>query len=235
MISDNLQHITDNIRAAAERSGRSGANIILVGVTKFASVPAVNEALRAGLSHIAENRVQLADEKFPLLDAGGQPFTTHLIGHLQTNKVRDAVRLFDLIQSVDSLKLAIEINKRAAACGKIQDILLQLDIAREEQKFGLLPGEIDSILDGLSSLAHVRLQGLMTMAPLCQDAQRIRGVFRDCFGLFQQLALRQLPGGGQMKYLSMGMSGDYTIAIEEGANMVRIGSAVFGESSPREV
>jgi pyridoxal phosphate enzyme (YggS family) len=235
MISNNLQHLTDNIRAAAKRSGRSGDNIILVGVTKFASVQAVNEALRAGLSHIAENRVQLADEKFPLLDAGGRLLTTHLIGHLQTNKVRDAVRLFDLIQSVDSLKLALEINKRAQACGKIQNILLQMDIAREEQKFGLSPGEIDQMLDGLSALAHVRLQGLMTMAPLCQDAERIRGVFRDCYGLFQQLAARPLPGGGQMKYLSMGMSGDYTIAIEEGANMVRIGSAVFGESSHREV
>ncbi len=228
MISDNLQAVFSKIRFAAERAGRDPSGIVLVGVTKFASLEAVNEAVAAGLSHIAENKVQLAEEKFPRLDLAGKGVMKHMIGHLQTNKAKDAVRVFDMIQSVDSPKLAEEINKRAASLGKVMDILIQVDIAKEEQKFGLPEEELDDLVAQVSSLTSVRMLGLMTMAPLTEDEAVIRSVFRRALEIFERLKKEWPPSPRiEMKYLSMGMSHDYELAIEEGANMVRIGTAIF--------
>lgn len=223
MVSDNLKQVLLNIHEVCGRRGRDPGEITLVGVTKFAEVPAINAAIVAGLLHIAENRVQLAEAKFPKIDYAGKPVVRHLIGHLQSNKARDAVRLFDLIQSVDSIKLADEINKRAAAIGKIQDILIQVDIAKEEQKFGLPEAELAGAVAYLDTLPNVRLLGLMTMAPLTQDKDVVRGVFRRAKEFFDQLKAHGAP----LTILSMGMSSDYEIALEEGATMVRIGSAIF--------
>lgn len=228
MVKDNLQEIFSHIHEVCSRVGRDSKEVTLVGVTKFADVPAINEAIACGLMHIAENRVQLAEAKFPQIEFGGRPVMRHLIGHLQTNKAKDAVKLFDLIQSVDSIKLADEINKRAAAVGKVQDILIQVDIAREEQKFGLPEEELEAMLTHVSGLANIRLLGLMTMAPLTDDKGRIRAVFRQGRALFDRAESRSVVRDRvQMRYLSMGMSSDYQIALEEGANMVRVGSAIF--------
>ena len=228
MVTDNLQAVLANIRSVAERAGRDPNEITLIGVTKFADVSAVNEAIRAGLAHIAENKVQLAAEKFSRIDTAGKSVTKHMIGHLQTNKAKDAVQLFDMIQSVDSPKLADEIDKRAAAAGKIMDILVQVDVAKEEQKFGVAEEELAALLEHLAGKANVRTQGLMVMAPLTEDLAVIRSVFRRGREIFEGLKSgRSASPNMAMRYLSMGMSHDYEIAIEEGANMVRIGTAIF--------
>jgi hypothetical protein len=228
MVTDNLQAILSNIRATAVKAGRDPDGIVLVGVTKFASLEAVNEAISAGLGHIAENKVQLAKEKFSRVDAAGKPVTRHMIGHLQSNKAKDAVQIFDMIQSLDTQKLADEINKRALAAGKVMDVLVQVDIAREEQKFGVPEEELDALIAHLAGLSNVRTLGLMIMAPFTEDLTVIRAVFRRGRELFERL---KTSGSAfprvQMRYLSMGMSHDYEIAIEEGANMVRIGTALF--------
>lgn len=225
MIKQNLATVLSRIHAICARAGRDPASVTVVGVTKYSDAAAINEALAAGLTHIAENRVQSAKEKFPLLV---RPVTRHLIGHLQRNKAKDAVALFDLIQSVDSLSLVEEIDKRAAASGKVQDILVQLDIAREEQKFGLPEAEIGDFLARVQGLGHVRVRGLMAMAPLTDDQAVVRAVFRRLREHFSRIS-KEHAGSDHiiMEHLSMGMSGDYPIAIEEGATMVRIGSAIF--------
>jgi pyridoxal phosphate enzyme (YggS family) len=228
MVTDNLQAVLANIRSVATRVGRDPNDIILIGVTKFATVEAVNEAVRAGLTNVAENKVQLAAEKFSKIDTAGKRVTKHMIGHLQTNKAKDAVQLFDMIQSVDSSKLADEINKRAAADGKIMDILVQVDIAREEQKFGVPEEELGVLLEHLKDLANVRTQGLMVMAPFTEDRALIRSIFRRGREIFERLKSERAASPNlAMRYLSMGMTQDYEIAIEEGANMVRIGTAIF--------
>jgi pyridoxal phosphate enzyme (YggS family) len=230
MVTDNLQAVLTNIRSVAARAGRDPNDIILIGVTKFASVEAVNEAVRAGLSHIAENKVQFAQEKFSKIDLAGKQVTKHMIGHLQTNKVKDAVQLFDMIQSVDSQKVVAEIDKRAAAIGKVMDILVQVDIAKEEQKFGVAEEELGALLENLTGRVNVRTRGLMVMAPMTEDGTVIRSVFRRGREIFERLKKeRNATSNWEMRYLSMGMSHDYEIALEEGANMVRIGTAIFKE------
>ena len=228
MIKQNLDIVLSRIHSLCAQAGRDPGSVTLVGVTKYSDVAAVNEAVASGLLNIAENRVQSAKEKFPLLVTGGRPVVRHLIGHLQTNKAKDAVELFDLIQSVDSVKLVAEIDKRAAASGKMQDILLQLDIAREEQKFGLPEEELNGFLEHVKGCAHVRVRGLMAMAPFTSDQVLVRGVFRRLREHFERIK-KEHAGSNHitMEHLSMGMSGDYEIAIEEGATMVRIGSAIF--------
>ncbi|MBF0619015.1 MAG: YggS family pyridoxal phosphate-dependent enzyme [Candidatus Omnitrophica bacterium] len=228
MISDNLSAVRRKIQDAALRCGRAAEEITLVGVTKFAHAAAVNEAIAAGLRDIAENRVQLAEEKFPKLHVSGVGVRKHLIGHLQTNKVKDALPLFDLVHSVDSVKLLDEIEKRAAAAGKTQDILVQLDIAKEEQKFGLPVEDLDVFLVRANEGAHVRVLGLMVMAPLTEDRDVIRKVFHAGKEIFDRVKKSvHISEKVQMRHLSMGMSHDYEIAIEEGSTMVRIGSAIF--------
>lgn len=223
MIKQNLNAVLANISAVCVRVGRDPRSVTLIGVTKYSSADDINLALAAGLTDIAENRVQLAEEKFPLLAMTGNKPVKHLIGHLQTNKAKDAVRLFDMIQSVDSLKLAAEIDKRAGAAGKRQDILVQVDIAREEQKFGAAEEDVDALLAYLDGCRNIRTCGLMAMAPLTGDAAVIRSVFRRLREMFDRVK----AGRPSMVHLSMGMSGDYEVAIEEGATMVRIGSALF--------
>jgi pyridoxal phosphate enzyme (YggS family) len=228
MISDNLNAVRSNIVQACLRSGRSPQEVTLVGVTKFATAEQVEEALQAGLRHIAENKVQAAREKFSRLGLEGRGVTRHLIGHLQTNKVKDALLLFDLIHSVDSLKLLEEIEKRSRAAGKVSDILIQLDIAREEQKFGLPEEGLADLLARLETCAHTRVLGLMAMAPLTDDKDLIRSVFRRLRAHFERLkGVYASSDRVMMRHLSMGMSQDYEIAVEEGATLVRVGSAIF--------
>jgi len=223
MLENNLRVVRLDIDAICRKVGRKSSDVVLVGVTKYSDVTVVNEAVALGLKNIAENRVQSAKEKFVQLSVPS--VTKHLIGHLQSNKVKEAVELFDLIQSVDSLSLLDEINKRAGAIAKVQEILLQVDIAKEEQKFGLPEGEVKAFCDHAQGLKNISLRGLMTMAPLTEDQALIRSVFRRAHEIFDEL--RVYSGNIQMKHLSMGMSGDYALAIEEGSTMVRIGSLIF--------
>ncbi|WP_371369294.1 Pyridoxal phosphate homeostasis protein [Sporomusa rhizae] len=199
----------------------------LVAVTKNHSVPAMVEAIAAGITAVGENRVQEMMAKHPEIQAAGKLVEWHLIGHLQTNKVRQAVPLADLIHSVDSEHLAVEIDKTAGKCNKRQDILLQVNVADEDSKFGVELGQALPLAKQISQLAHIRLCGLMTIAPYADDPETLRPVFRELHTLFGELKALNLANT-DIKWLSMGMTNDYQVAVEEGANLVRIGTGIFG-------
>ena len=196
--------------------------IILVAVTKNHGVEQMREAIDAGATDIGENRVQEAAEKFQTLD---RKVTRHLIGHLQTNKVKAAVKLFDVIHSVDSVHLAQALDKAAKNFGKVQDVLIQVNIAREPQKSGVFEEDFDALINFVDEAKNLRLRGLMTIAPNFPDVEDCRPLFKKMRELFD--ALKSSRKNFDM--LSMGMTHDYKIAVEEGANVVRLGTAIFGE------
>lgn len=200
----------------------TGDAVTLVAVTKNHVPEVITEALSLGVECIGENRVQEAKHKKEVLPAGGK---WHLIGHLQTNKARQAVALFDLIESVDSERLLALINEEAGRIGKVQDILLQLNIAKEEQKTGFTKEEYLAVLEKLGDFKNIRLRGLMVIAQACSDVEETRPVFAAGYRAYCRLK-EAYP---EVDCLSMGMSNDYTVAIEEGANMVRVGTALFGQ------
>ncbi len=225
-----LDKIYQQIAKACQVSGRDPKEIILIGVTKYTDLAKVQQAIDAGLTHIAENRVQDAQERFPALKFASGQVTKHLIGHLQTNKVKFAVPLFDMIQSVDSLKLAQEIDKQAQKHNKTMDILLQVNCSAEEQKSGVDISQALELVAQVADLPNVNIKGLMTMAAFTDDEKKVRTAFASLRDLRDQAKnLLANKGRGQMQYLSMGMSSDFAIAIEEGSNMVRVGRAIFGE------
>ncbi|MBL8014306.1 MAG: YggS family pyridoxal phosphate-dependent enzyme [Candidatus Omnitrophica bacterium] len=228
MIKENLSRLRQDFADACRLSGRKPEEVTLVGVTKFISNEDIQEAIDAGLTDIAENRVQEAEKKFVSLSQANPKIKRHLIGHLQSNKAKDAIAVCDLIQSVDSIKLIQEIEKQALKINKSVDVLLQFNTAHEPQKFGADPSEALPLLECVGRLTRVRVLGLMAMAPFTEDQGIIRRTFADLRGL-RDLAVKNFSGHPaiEMKYLSMGMSSDYTIAIEEGSNMVRVGSALF--------
>ena len=228
MIKDNVVKVQSDIAAACRSAGRDPLEVALVAVTKFVPVEVIAEAIAAGIEHIAENRVQEAQKKFPALLAQNPRVTGHIIGHLQTNKVKDALAVAHLIQSVDSARLADEIDKQAAKLNKTADILVQVNTAREPQKSGAAPEEALGLIEYISKLEHVRVLGLMAMAPLTDDEGMIRRAFSDLRDIRDNV-LKSFSGHPKvnMKYLSMGMSSDMRIAIEEGSNMVRVGSMIF--------
>ena len=224
MIQDNIAGILDKITVVCQRIGRDPGEIVLVGVTKFADASQINEAIQSGLRHIGENKVQEAQKKFSLIKDHDFKVTRHMIGHLQTNKVKHAIESFDLIQSVDSLKLATALEVQATRQNKNIDILLQVNTAGEEKKFGCEPSAVIAFVSEIFKLEHVRLRGLMTIAPLVQDKDIVRQCFRDLRILRDQINKKfQI----ELKCLSMGMTDDYEIALEEGSNMIRIGRAIF--------
>lgn len=217
MISENVQKVKARIEAACRRVNRDPAGVILVAVTKGRPVEDILQVLDAGILDIGENRVQEAAGKYEdILRRAPAPQLVrwHMIGHLQTNKAREAVRIFSLIHSVDSLRLAQEIDRQAARAGKIQDILLEVKTSPEETKYGISPGEFEAVARDISRLSHVRLRGAMTMAPQGQNA----GSSRPYFSIVRRL--------GQ-QVVSMGMSDDFEVAIEEGATIVRVGRLLF--------
>lgn len=203
------------------------SKVKLVAVTKNHSVSAMLEALAAGITAVGENRVQEMVAKHPAIQAAGRSAEWHLIGHLQTNKVRQAVPLANLIHSVDSERLAREIDNIAGKLGKRQDVLLQVNIADEDSKFGVEAGQALPLARVISQLEHVRLCGLMTIAPFSENPETIRPVFKETYQLYQELKLLKLANT-EFNWLSMGMTNDYPVAIEEGANLVRIGTGIFG-------
>ena len=226
MIAEHIREVHAQIAAARARRTRvsKDAPVELIAVTKNHPVAAMQEAIDAGIMNIGENRVQEALDKAETLDREAK---WHLIGHLQTNKVKHAVRQFDLIHSVDSLRLAHEIDKAAAKFGKVQNILVQINLAREETKSGIDRSELDDILAGIDDMRAIRLQGFMCIAPNYEDVEECRPLFRTMYDIFQQVKARELRTA-DIRYLSMGMTHDYEIAVEEGANLVRVGTAIFG-------
>ena len=204
-----------NIERMVKVSGRRPADITLVCVTKQADAGRIAEALKCGVSDIGENRVQDAAEKYSIL---GSAARWHLIGHLQTNKVKKAVEIFDLIHSIDSFRLAEAVAKEAGKIGKTQDVLLEVNVSGEASKFGIKPGEALYLTRRIRALNNIRLLGFMTIAPLADNPENARPCFKR---------LRELSEEAGLNVLSMGMSQDYQVAIEEGATMVRIGSAIF--------
>lgn len=225
MLADNLQVVQAKIAdALSKRQGIkiTGDAVTLVAVTKNHPADVVTESLNCGIQNIGENRVQEAKHK---QEALGKQGTWHLIGHLQSNKARQAVALFDLIESIDSEHLLAAVEKEAARIDKIQDVLLQLNIAHEEQKSGFDKDEYLAILPKLGEYPHIKVRGLMVIAQACEDVEETRPVFAAGYRAYCRLK-EQLP---DIDILSMGMSHDFTVAIEEGANNVRVGTALFGQ------
>ena len=221
MIADNLAMIRKSI-------GNDEA--VLIAVTKTQSVAVIREAVAAGLSVVGENRVQEAVEKAAQLT--DLPLEWHLIGHLQTNKVKQAVALFSLIHSVDSERLADEIDRCARLAGKVQDVLIQVNVGGEETKSGIAPSQADHLAVYMDSLPNLRLRGAMTIAPLVEDAEMTRPVFQEMRIIFERLR-QKISRPEDFRWLSMGMTHDYRIAVSEGANMIRIGTGLFGARTVR--
>jgi pyridoxal phosphate enzyme (YggS family) len=229
-IQANLAAVRERIARAAQRVGRHPGDITLVAVTKTHGVPMIREALAAGITQVGENRVQEALEKKRELDESHPRLEWHLIGHLQSNKAKQAVQNFALIHSVDSLNLARELDAQAAKLGKQQRILLQLNVSGEESKFGASADEARELTRGvLEQCGNLVLEGFMTMAPFSDDPETARPHFRE-LRLLSEALRRELGGAGNYAgdHMSMGMTGDFEVAIEEGATLVRIGSAIFG-------
>jgi len=220
-IRANLERVQGAIAAACRRAGRAPGEVLLVAVSKTMDAERVRTAIEAGVAALGENRVQEAKEK---IEALGHPVPWHLIGHLQTNKARDAVRLFDCVQSVDRLELAKELDRRAAAVDRTLDALLEVNLAEEPQKGGARPDEVKALLDDIAALPRIRIRGLMAIPPAATDAEATRPHFRR---------LRALRDAAGLEHLSMGMSADYEVAVEEGATIVRVGTAIFGARAPR--
>ncbi|MBR4526324.1 MAG: YggS family pyridoxal phosphate-dependent enzyme [Acidaminococcaceae bacterium] len=224
MLADNLHNVKETIASAlARRTERkeTGDEVCLVAVTKNHPAAVVTEIQALGVGNIGENRVQEAREKQQQV---GHPGKWHLIGHLQTNKAKQAVEFFDLIESADSEHLLRALEKEAAKQGKVMDVLLQINVAREPQKTGFLPEDYEAVLPLLDSFPHIRVRGIMVIAPNTPDQTVLHSVFRQGYDYFCKLKRQRKD----IDFLSMGMTSDYAIAVEEGANMVRVGTALFG-------
>ena len=215
MIEQNVSQILSELPAGVE----------LVAAAKTRQPAEILEAAEAGVKIIGENYVQEAERAY---EAAGNRVKWHFIGHLQKNKVKKAVRIFDMIETVDSSELAREIDKRCTQIGKVMPILIEINSGREEQKAGVLPEEAEQLIREISTYQNIRVVGLMTMGPFAGDPEDSRPYFVETRRIFERIEQLQLPNV-DMRYLSMGMTNSYKIAIEEGANIVRIGSKIFGE------
>ena len=221
-LADNLEKVQQRIRAACGRAGRDPDSVTLLAVTKTQPPEIVKAAAELGLLLFGENKVQEAKAKIPLCPG---KLRWHFIGHLQSNKCRDAVELFKMIQSVDNLSLAQEINKRGEQAARTMPVLIEVNVAGEASKFGYQPEQLLAELKELNALPRIEIHGLMTVPPWSAEAEKARPHFRRLHGIKTQC--EQILGA-PLPHLSMGMSGDFEIAIEEGATMVRIGTALFG-------
>ena len=222
MVKDNILRLKEHIASVCQRVNLDPGCITTVAVSKERSIAQIKEAIKSGITDIGENKVQEAIGKHSQLEG----IKWHMVGHLQTNKVKDAVKIFDLIHSLDSLKLAKEIDCQAGKLGKIQDVLIQVNTSGEETKFGLKSEEISWVIRETNKLKNINVKGLMTIGPLVDNSQQIRA----CFRLLKELANKinqERIGNNQLSILSMGMTDDFEIAIEEGSNMLRIGRAIF--------
>ncbi len=228
-IKENLDRVLGQIEDACERAGRDPAGITLITVTKTFDLSVVERAVAAGATNLGENYIQEAREKIEgIFDSGGAGGVRwHFIGHLQRNKAKYAIKLFDLIHSVDGLPLAVELDKRAKGVEKVQDILVQVNISHEERKSGIEVEGVTNLVQEISILENLRVLGLMGMPPFGLDMEEVRPFFTALRELKEKVEAENIPGVS-MDELSMGMSADYPVAIEEGATMVRVGTAIFG-------
>jgi hypothetical protein len=231
-VKQNILQIQSDISLALTRR-QPGGNFVsedvkIIAVTKNHPIEKMIEALDAGIHIVGENRVQEAKMKYDQMNVEKR-LSWHLVGHLQTNKAKQAVEMFDLIHSVDSERLALAINNAAEKADKRQDILVQINVGEEDSKHGIVPAlkETAEFAVFISQLKNLKLCGLMTMAPFYDSAEEARPVFKELKRLFDGLVLMNIPNT-ELKWLSMGMTHDYIVAIEEGANMVRIGTGIFG-------
>ncbi len=227
-VAERIAEVREKVERACERAGREIEDVTVMAATKGRSVPEIVEAVEAGISDVGENYVQeLLDKKGELDEAGYSDICWHAIGHLQRNKVRYVVPLCSWIHSVDSVRLAQEIDKRAARINKVQAVLLEINILGEESKFGMAPEQAAQLAGQIMELEHLQLRGLMTMPPYTDNPEESRPLFKILRDLAEQLVSLGLPREA-MSELSMGMSGDYQVAIEEGATTIRLGTALFG-------
>ncbi len=224
-IKENIEKVNAQKEAAAVKAGRKGEDILLVGVTKTRTPEEINAGIDAGLTDIGENKVQEIMDKYDFV----KPVRWHMIGHLQTNKVKYIIDKVSMIHSVDSYKLAEEINKRAGQHGITMDILIQVNSAQEESKFGISTDETEMLIRRiLENCANIRVRGLMCIAPYAEDPNEIRIYFAEVKKLYEQYG-KIRHERLDFQYLSMGMSHDFEVAILEGSNLVRVGTAIFGE------
>ena len=225
IIRENYEKILSRVREAAARSGREPGEIKVIAVSKTVTADRVKAAFDAGLTDFGENRVQELCDKTDILDIG---CNWHLIGHLQTNKVKYIADRVSMIHSLDSLELADEIRKRAQKAGRRMDVLIQVNVAGEESKFGIKPEETLEFVKAVGKMENIKVKGLMTIAPMAENPENIRWVFANLRKLLIDIRKENIDNI-DMDYLSLGMSNDFEVAIEEGSNMVRIGTALFGK------
>ncbi|KUO75671.1 MAG: hypothetical protein APF77_14215 [Clostridia bacterium BRH_c25] len=223
-IRDNITNISHNIRDICIRTGKDPDSITIIAVTKTIDPDRINYAVECGIQNIGENKVQEIMAKYENIEGNVK---WHLIGHLQTNKVKYIIDKVELIHSVDSISLAEEISRRAEKAGLVRNVLVQVNVAQEDTKFGIDYEETESFVKQLSQLSGIRVKGLMTIAPYYEDTELVRPVFRRLKEKYDSLAEADIINV-EMKYLSMGMTNDYKVAIEEGSNMVRVGTGIFG-------
>lgn len=225
MVKENLENVRENIKKACEKAGRDVSEVTLIAVSKTKPVPMLQEAYDAGSRDFGENKVQEIMDKYPVLP---QDIRWHMIGHLQRNKVKYIVDKVCLIHSVDSLRLAEEISSQAEKKKVEVDILVEVNIAHEESKFGTSREEAISLVEEISKLPHIHVKGLMTIAPFVENPEDNRKYFRQIKELSVDIMKKNIDNVS-MEILSMGMTGDYMVAVEEGATMVRVGTGIFGE------
>lgn len=220
----NYSAVTEKFNNALKKSPLEKKDIILLAATKTVDVDTINYAIEKGINYIGENKVQELLSKYEKVE----DVHNHFIGHLQTNKVKDIIDKVELIQSVDSVKLAREISKQAQKHGRIMDILLEVNIGGEESKWGFKPDEVEASVLEIAKLPGVFIRGLMTIPPINENSEETRKYFRKMYKLFIDISNKKIDNSS-MDILSMGMSDDFDIAIEEGANLVRVGTALFGK------
>ena len=225
MVAENYRMVDKKVQEACARAGRDRNEVTLIAVSKTKPIAMIQEAMAAGANVFGENKVQELCDKYELLP---KDLHWHLIGHLQRNKVKYIVDKVALIHSVDSLRLAETIENEAAKHNVTVPILIEVNVAQEESKFGLKTEEVLSLVESVAALPHINIKGLMTIAPYVEDPEENRGIFRQLKKLSVDIAAKNI-NNVNMSVLSMGMTGDYQVAVQEGATMVRVGTGIFGE------
>ena len=223
-IRDHLNEVRENIQKACEKAGRSPQEVTLIAVSKTKPLFMLEEAYEAGARDFGENKVQEILEKHPKMPEDAR---FHMIGHLQRNKVKQVLPHAVLIHSVDSLRLAEQIDQDAQKLGITADILLEVNVAKEESKFGMMPEKVPEMVEQIAAFSHLRIKGLMTIAPFVDDPEKNRPVFQKLYQLSVDIKKKNIDNVS-MSVLSMGMTGDYQVAVEEGATMIRVGTGIFG-------
>ncbi|MDF2541975.1 MAG: hypothetical protein K0S47_1693 [Herbinix sp.] len=236
MINENLLEVEQRIQAACDRVGRNRSEVTLIAVSKTKPTSMIREAYELGMRHYGENKVQeLVDKYEELNNELKEPIYFHQIGHLQRNKVKYIIDKVALIHSVDSLRLALQIEEEASKKNIISDILIEVNIAEEETKFGVTADQVQPLIEEILKLPHIRVRGLMTIAPFVENPEKNRMYFKKLRELNVDIKSKNIDNNGNdnliLDILSMGMTGDFEVAIEEGATMVRVGTGIFGERS----